>query len=915
MSRRQTPWWLYMVAASFCGYFVLQIYSDFWGTEPLGILSDYSGGRMVLREVFPDSPAAWAGLRPGDHLLAVEGQAIRSKSDWRAISANFEVGSPRRVEIERSDNRLEIGITLKRTAWSQQDRSKQLTSIAQYTAKLIALLLSLVIAFSRPRDSVALLGAGLLLTTIATEGPPGYGFAAIWRHLPAPLGALLWIAFLCLSFGPPIVFTFFALFPRKMFGLLWALRLAWGLGVVLASLHVSQMYRMVYKPEHAAGMSQNVLSAAMVLANLYIVLGLGALIANYRRLDDINERRRVRALVLGTVVGAVGFLPVPVIAELFPSFAPAFFSTPAPMVGYFLFLLIPVSFAYALLRHRLFDIRVVLRQGLRYAFARSSVLSVVPVLAAILLLDLWLHGEQPLAAILRAHGWVYASLVGLAVLAHTQRRNWLEWLDRRFFRERYDAQRLLREVVEEVRAAQSLEQEAPRAVARIEAALHPEFVALLAREPRARAYHNLASSPVEHEAMTFPAESKLIALVRLLGKPVEMPHTDSGWLQQQLPREETEFLRRTRIDLLVPVATSPERTEALLTLGTKRSEEPYSSEDRDLLVTIAASLAILLEKPAATVAPRRDRFEECPECGTCYDTGITRCEHDSAALVPVALPRLLEGRYRVDRRLGRGGMGAVYEAFDSALERGVAVKVIRDDLVGSAESAERFRREARAAAAFAHPNVVRVYDFGLAAGTRAFLVMELLHGVTLREVLHKERRLAPPRVLGILQGVCAAVDAAHRKQLLHRDLKPENIFLVQDDSQEIAKVLDFGVAKFFPGTMQEATVDTGTGMLVGTLPYMSPEQLRGEAATPEWDLWALGVVTYEMLTGAHPFAAESALEFERAIAAGQLTPVAAYLPEAPTSWQRFFNCALARDAARRPRSPETFFSELQSLLT
>src|SRR5439155_6274584 len=114
----------------------------------------------------------------------------------------------------------------------------------------------------------------------------------------------------------------------------------------------------------------------------------------------------------------------------------------------------------------------------------------------------------------------------------------------------------------------------------------------------------------------------------------------------------------------------------------------------------------------------------------------------------------IEGRYRLERRLGRGGMGTVYAAADLSLERRVAVKVIRDDLVGSAEAAERFRREARAAASFAHPNVVTIHDFGVAAATRAFLVMELLHGATLREELRREKRLAPPRALAILRGVC-----------------------------------------------------------------------------------------------------------------------------------------------------------------
>ena len=504
-------------------------------------------------------------------------------------------------------------------------------------------------------------------------------------------------------------------------------------------------------------------------------------------------------------------------------------------------------------------------------------------------------------------------MAGLALLAYARRRSWLESLDRRFFRERYDAQRLLREVVEAVRGAQSFERMAPRVVACIEAALHPEFVALLVREPREGAYHALAAAPTGHELTTFPAEGKLIALLRLLGKPLEVPHSESGWLQQQLPDEETEFLRRARIDLLVPVATSLNRAESLLVLGAKRSEEPYSGEDQELLAAIAASLAILLEKPQTAVVARRDIFEECPECGTCYDTGVTHCIQDSVILVPVALPRLLGSRYRLDRRLGCGGMGTVYEASDTALERSVAVKVIREDLVGSAEAAERFRREARAAAGFAHPNVVTVYDFGLAACKRAFLVMELLHGFTLRAELRKETRLTPARTLGILRGVCAAMEAAHGRQLVHRDLKPENIFVVCGDSQEIAKVLDFGLAKFLPST-KEVTIDTGTGMLVGTVRYMSAEQLRGEAATPAWDLWALAVVAYEMLTGTHPFAAASSFELERAIAGGKATPLAAYLPATRPCWQDFFDRALACESTRRPDSPKSFFSQLERAL-
>jgi tRNA A-37 threonylcarbamoyl transferase component Bud32 len=907
---------LYVAAASFCGYLALNMYLEFHGPETLDdMLPVISEGRMVLLEVSPGSPGARAGLKAGDRVLAVEGQAIHSGRDWIGVRGNFEVGSPQRWEIERGDKRLQVVVTLGRRAWSRQGRLIQLAYAAQYTYWFVALVLALVIAFSRPHDSTALLGAWLFASTTTGGLAAHYGFTAAWRHAPALPQALLWIPAMSTALRAPLCLTFFALFPRKLFRSPWPLRLVWLVGIGAALPQILFVYRMVYTPEHTSGTSQIVNYATEILLNLSVVGGLIALAVNYRRLDDRNERRRVRVLVLGTVVAALEYLLVGIMQELFPGFASTFFSTPAFTVGYYIaLLLIPISFAYALLRYRLFDIRLIVRQGLQYALARGFVLSAVPLLAVPLLLDLWLHADQSLAAIMRERGWVYAGLAGLTLLAYTQRRKWLDSIDRRFFRDRYDAQGLLRDVVQGIRVARNIEQEAPRVVARIEAALHLEFAALLVRDAHEPAFRPVAAAPTGYELPTFPAESKLMALLRVLGKPLEVPHSDSSWLQQKLPREETEFLRRARIDVLVPVETSGEHGEAVLVLGAKRSEEPYSSEDQDLLSAIAASLAILLEKPPATVEPRRDLFQECPECGACYDTGVTRCPQDSTGLLPVAMSRLLGGRYRLQRRLGRGGMATVYEASDLALERQVAVKMIRDDLLASADAAERFRREARAAAAFAHPNVVTVYDFGLTAGDRAFLVMELLRGVTLRGEIRKEMRLTAPRTLAILRGVCAAIEAAHARDLVHRDLKPENIFLACGDSQEVPKVLDFGVARLVRNTTQETTVDTDTGMLLGTLRYMSPEQLRGEFARPAWDLWALAVVAYEMLTGAHPFAGESSIELLRAIVASEAISLAVHLPAAPKSWQGFFDRAFACDAALRPRSAKLFLDELQSAL-
>ncbi len=910
---------MYIIAASLLGNFGLTIYLYFWGPEPPFSKYNFKREALVVEEVFPNSAGDRAGMQVGDRVLSIDGRRVNGLGAWDVTRINFEVGKTCRLQVERDGRQFERVMTLQRRSWSEQGQYRRIGFVLAAGSALLSLLVAFLIAFTRPYDWAARLGA----LSIALLGSYSYlyGVSAACRRLPILVGALIWWPTVGFFMLPLLFFSFCSIFPRKLFRSRWVWVAALAPGLLLFPQVIGGFFYFSFSnplgdPSSLVGDWAPRIGASIIFA--YLGAGLLALVLNYRRLDDANQKRRIRVLVAGSLVGYIVLVPYAVANAMRTSaqsgIGRLLFSWPALLLLNILYQAFPVSWAYAILRHRLFDVRVVIRQGLQYALARRLLVSAVPALAGILLFDLLLHGDQPILTVFRARGWMYAALAALAAFAYTQRQKWLEVLDRRFFRERYDAQRLLREVVEETRTAQSFEQQAPRVVARIEAALHPEFAALLVREPREPAYHRLAASPAGQSLAPLPAESKLLSLVRLLGKPLEVPHTESGWLQQQLPHEETEFLRRARIDLLVPIATSPERAEALLALGAKRSEEPYSGEDQDLLVAIATSLAILLERPRAAVAPRRDVFEECPKCGSCYDTGVTHCSRDSAALVPVALPRLLGGRYRVDRRLGRGGMGTVYEAADTALERRVAVKVIRDDLVGSAEAAERFRREARAAAAFAHPNVVTVHDFGLAAGTRAFLVMELLHGATLREELRREKRLAPPRALAILRGVCAAVEAAHRRQLLHRDLKPENVFLVRSDSQEMAKVLDFGIAKFLPSDTHQATADTGTGMLMGTLKYMSPEQLRGAAATPAWDLWALAVVAYEMLTGAHPYAGGTLAELSRDVAVGHFIPVTTNLPEAPPRWQKFFEHTFAPEPEHRPRSASLFLAELESAL-
>jgi serine/threonine-protein kinase len=569
-----------------------------------------------------------------------------------------------------------------------------------------------------------------------------------------------------------------------------------------------------------------------------------------------------------------------------------------------------ICVAYAVLKQRLFEVSFIVRQSLQYAVARGALLIPIPIFAGILIFDLIAHQDQPFGILLSAHGWAYAVMGVAGVVAHKKQSRWMDLLDRRFYREHYNAQQLLIRTVEEVRASSNLADVATTTVTLIEQALHPEFVAILMREASEPLYHCIASAPPQVCPRGLSADSKLMSVFRLFAKPLQISLAESGWLKQQLPSDETTFLRDARIDLMVPIAIAPHGREALMVFGMKKSEEPYSNEDQEILSGICRALALLLDRPATD---RPGGFGECPNCGQCYESGMGRCANEGAQLTRMPYGRLLTSRYRLEQRLGRGGMGAVYKATDISLERAVAVKLIREDLVANSDAVERFRREARAAASFAHPNLVTVHDFGVDSDTRVFLVMELLKGSTLRRRLEQQNKFTPPQILQVLRGVCAGLEAAHEQGLVHRDLKPENIFLVQNGEGEATKILDFGLAKFMaPSTDSAAvTVDTDTGVLVGTPQYMSPDQLNGLRASAAWDIWALAVITYEMLTGMYPFPATSVGQMHHSIVSGRFTPLSTHIPYAPAAWQHFFDRALNSKTTLRPQSAAEFVSALR----
>ena len=804
---RSTPWWVLAIAASFLAYFALLVYCDVWRPEDAGFVADYSANNMRLTRIVPDSPAARAGLQPDDVIAVADGKTIRSVLDWTVVDTNVEFDRPIPLEVERIATRVATSLVLRQGPWSYLRSGPGLFILVALGIQLVTLVLALEIVVKRPDDGVARLGAWLLATIGVFKIVLPGRIAAVWRDLPAPVGALFWLPHASDVCAAAVLFTFFASFPRRMINSTVVWVLLWVPMAIAVAKPLQFAFDVVYAPERATG-DANQGQLLTIVTGLYIVAALTALTMNYRRLTEVNERRRVKVLVVGALGGlAPGFL---VVASYWlrssANLTESIFASRATALGTVSLLFFPTAFAYAIMRHRLFDIRVIIRQGMQYALARRVLTWLVPAIALLLGVDVLLHSDQPVASLLRARGWVYLAAGALALVARAQRRAWLNSLDRQFFREHYNAEQILRQVSDDIHNVGDFERVAPRVVAQVEAALHPEFVALLVRQPHEVTYRVLVAVPAGVSPIPLRVDSTLVALLRVLGKPLDV----TGGVAQQLPADEKRLLEDHKIDLLVPIVTHAERAESVLVLGVKRSEEPYTRQDSDLLATIAANLALMLERPALASAPAAGAFEECPECGACYDTGTASCAREGTALVPVRLSRVLAARYELDRRLGQGGLGAVYAAMDTALDRRVAVKVIRHDLVTNDDIARRFQVEARIAAAFVHPNVVTVHDFGVTGG-RPFIVMELLTGTTLREELQRQGPFAPAQAIRILRHVCAAVEAAHRRQLVHRDLKPENIFLARSDADEVTKVLDFGIAKVLTADTRVTGTASGRG--------------------------------------------------------------------------------------------------------
>ncbi|MFL5800016.1 MAG: Stk1 family PASTA domain-containing Ser/Thr kinase [Actinomycetota bacterium] len=266
----------------------------------------------------------------------------------------------------------------------------------------------------------------------------------------------------------------------------------------------------------------------------------------------------------------------------------------------------------------------------------------------------------------------------------------------------------------------------------------------------------------------------------------------------------------------------------------------------------------------------------------------------------------VRARYQIIAKVASGGMGEVYRARDSVLARDVAIKVLHRNLAGDPGFIDRFRREARAAALLSHPNIVAVHDWGSTTSGTYFMVMEFVRGRNLRDLLTHFGRLEPQQAVEVLVQMLAALEHAHRHGIVHRDVKPENVLVTPDG---LVKVADFGLARAFA----ESRISQAPGTVTGTVQYLAPEQIQGEPADPRTDLYATGIVAYEVLTGQVPFQGETSLAIAYRHLSDRVPPPSEAEPEVPPDLDRLVVAATEKDRERRPASASDLRASLMAL--
>ena len=350
----------------------------------------------------------------------------------------------------------------------------------------------------------------------------------------------------------------------------------------------------------------------------------------------------------------------------------------------------------------------------------------------------------------------------------------------------------------------------------------------------------------------------------------------------------------------VKSVTPPASQSVTAPINLVAEREMRDAEERALTESGLGS-GLLARQPVLPTGERQAVHKVCPQCGNEYETSARFCPSDGTSLRPKGsdslIGRVMAERYHILKRIGEGGMGRVYLGEHVKMNRQCAIKVMSPALVNDHESAARFAREASNAARIIHPNVAAVFDYGESEGL-VYLVMEYVEGEPLARILAREAPLSVDRSLDLARQIADGLGSAHELGIVHRDLKPDNILVARSKAgKEVAKVVDFGIAKAIQENAGDAL--TRTGLVIGTPEFMSPEQLLGDPIDARSDLYALGCIMHLMLTASPPFAAATREQMIKRRLSEEAPYIQQIDPGLPDSLDRIVNRLLARSPADR----------------
>ena len=632
---------------------------------------------------------------------------------------------------------------------------------------------------------------------------------------------------------------------------------------------------------------------------------------------EAADRQRVRFFVAALFSGLVPFAVQVSIELLSPAYR-AFSHSAAvePLLGAVLFgflATLPLSTAYSVLFDRIVELRFVLRLTYQYLLARYSLAAFTLTPFVALAFFVWQRRADPVASFFV--GWrPYALATGtaLGIAALKMRGYWLARLDNRYWRQPYDTRDVLSRLVSGFHI-ESREELTALIQRELDTALHARVEMFYEDDTHASLQHS------ENKYTPLSTQSALAALVMSDTRAMEVDLSTQSALTR-LPAAELEWLRQGDFRWLVGLRTPGGRCAGLIVLSAKRSEAPYTDQDRTLISTIASAAGLAVDnlrlRSSRTNAPELPAGE-CVQCGRIVEAVLQRCPHCGGNVGRSQVPVVLRGTYRLVERIGAGGMGIVYRANDLLLQREVAIKTLP---AVTPENIKRLKDEARAMAAVSHPNLAVVYGIEI-WNEKPLLVVEYLPGGTLRDRLAR-RPLSAVEAIDVGITLAEVLDELHKSGILHCDVKPSNIGFTKSGA---LKLLDFGLARLFRVIDPAAVTMTlgrdqkpdQTGLsehgIAGTPYYMCPEAIGGARATEAFDLWAVAVVVYEVLTGRRPFDGRDVHQVYEKVATAEFAPIADSVVSQAAPINDWLGRQLSRDRSLRIADAASLASSLRVL--